>query len=90
MSDFFDNLGAAAKRTAGKVNTQVAIAAQEQKAKDAYQILGKLYYQAIQAGAAPEGPDFDRAIAQAKNALDRINQLRAQENVAPENPQSNG
>lgn len=83
MSDFFDKLGAAARRTADTVNTQVSIAAEEQRVREAYQALGKLYYQAVKAGKTPEGDDFDAVMARAAAALKRIQELKARKNVAP-------
>ena len=62
MPNFFDNLGAAARRTADKVNTQVSIAAQEQKAREAYQALGKICYQMTKARVDAKDLDFEMMI----------------------------
>ena len=83
MPNFFDNLGAAARRTADKVNTQVSIAAQEQKAREAYQTLGKICYQMTKAGKAPGGEAFDGAMARVEEALNRIRELKARASVDP-------
>ncbi len=54
MNDFFDKLGAAAKRAASTVASEVNVAAEEQKIRECYQALGKLYYQAVKGGMAPD------------------------------------
>lgn len=84
MSDFFDKLGAAAHRVADNVSAEFSIAAQEQKVREAYLALGKLYYQSVQAGAKPEGPAFDEQIKRAGESLKRIRELRSSKNVEPE------
>ena len=83
MNEFFDNLGSAARRAAGKVNTQVAIAAQEQKIQDAYKTLGRLCYQAVKNSSIPQGPEFEAAVARVDSALARIQELRNGANVDP-------
>ena len=55
MHDFFDKLGAAAKRAASTVASEVNVAAEEQKIRECYQALGKLYYQAVKEGMEPSG-----------------------------------
>ena len=50
MHDFFDKLGAAAKRAAGNVANEVSVAAEKQKLSDCYKDLGKRYYQAVKNG----------------------------------------
>lgn len=55
MHDFFDKLGAAAKRAASTVASEVNVAAEEQKVKECYLALGKLYYQAVKEGMEPAG-----------------------------------
>ncbi len=83
MNEFFDNLGSAARRAAGKVNTQVAIAAQEQKVQDAYKTLGRLCYQAVKNCSTPQGAEFEAAIARVDGALARIQELRNRADVDP-------
>lgn len=84
MNDFFDKLGAAAHRIADNVSTEVSIAAQQQKVREAYIALGKLYYQSTQAGYQPQGPAFDEQVRRATGALARIRQLREAKQVEPE------
>ena len=50
MHEFFDKLGAAAKRAAGNVANEVSVAAEKQKLSDAYKDLGKRYYKAVKIG----------------------------------------
>ena len=46
MNDFFDKLSAAARRTADTVSAEFNVAAEEQKIRESYQALGKLYFRA--------------------------------------------
>lgn len=82
MNDFFDKLGAAAKRAAGTVSTEVSIAAEEQKVREAYQALGKLYYQASRTGKEPAGLAFADQCRRIDASLKRIRELRDSKNVA--------
>ena len=89
MNDFFDKLGAAAKRAAGTVVNEVSVAAEKQKLSDAYRDLGKRYYQALKRG---ECADLTQEIAQIDEILRRIENLmdrRDVTNVGAE-PQSAG
>ena len=74
MHDFFDKLGAAAKRAASNVANEVSVAAEKQKLSDAYKDLGKRYYQAVKAG---QTPDLTAEIAAIDAALARIDALPA-------------
>ena len=58
MDDLFNKLGAAAKRAASSVATEVNVAAEEQKIREYYQSLGKLYYQTQRRGGDLNGADF--------------------------------
>ena len=78
MHDFFDKLGAAAKRAASNVANEVSVAAEKQKLSDAYRDLGKRYYQAVKQGAAP---DLAQEIARIDEALKRIDDLTDRRNV---------
>ena len=62
MSDFFENLGNAAKRAVSNVSMEVNVAALEQKIKDAQRIIGQLYCDAMRNGTAPVGPEFDQQV----------------------------
>ena len=78
MHEFFDKLGAAAKRAAGNVANEVNVAAEKQKLSDCYKDLGKLCYQALKKG---EKPDFADEVAKIDAALKRIEVLRERRNV---------
>jgi len=78
MHDFFDKLGAAAKRAAGTVANEVSLAAEKQKLSDAYRDLGKAYYQALKQGQTPE---LDGLVAKVDEALDRIDNLKDRRDV---------
>ena len=43
MNDFLNKLGAAARHAAGTVNTELNIVVHEQKVREQYLALGKLY-----------------------------------------------
>lgn len=81
MSDFFDKLGAAAKRAANNVSTEVSVAAEEQKIREAYQALGKLYFQAKRTGGELDGLDFADQCRKVEASLKRINELKRAKNV---------
>lgn len=81
MSDFLDKLGAAARRAADTVSTDLSIVAHEQKVREGYQALGKLYYRYVSSGLAPEGVEFDQQVALVAGELDRIAQLKAHKDV---------
>ena len=78
MHDFFDKLGAAAKRAAGNVANEVSVAAEKQKLSDAYKDLGKRYYQAVKNGEIPE---LTAEIGAIDEALARIEALKDRRNV---------
>ncbi len=78
MHDFFDKLGAAAKRAAGNVANEVSVAAEKQKLSDCYKDLGKRYYQAVKNG---EPADLAAEIARIDEALARIENLKDRRDV---------
>ncbi len=78
MHDFFDKLGAAAKRAAGTVANEVSLAAEKQKLSDAYRDLGKAYYQALKQG---QTPDMTAWVAKVDEALARIENLKDRRDV---------
>ena len=78
MHDFFDKLGAAAKRAAGNVANEVSVAAEKQKLSDCYKDLGKRCYQAVKNG---EALDFAAEIARIDEALARIETLKDRRDV---------
>ena len=81
MNDFFDRLGAAARRAADTVTIEVNVAAEEQKIKEAYQALGKLYYQASRSGSEPTGPDFADYCRKIDASIKRVKELKDSKNV---------
>lgn len=84
MNEFFDKLGAAAKRAADSVGTEVNVAAEEQKIRSAYQALGKLYYKATQENKDLTGAEFAEQCAKVDAALKRIRELRDHKDVTGE------
>lgn len=81
MNELFDKLGAAAKRAANAVSTEVNVAAEEQKIREAFQALGKLYYKAKRAGTEPAGFEFDEQCRKVEASMKRINELKSNKNV---------
>ena len=73
----------ATKRAANSAKLSIAIAAEEEKVKSAYQAIGKLYYQDKIAAAAPTGPAYDEQVRRIDGALQRIGELRSQRDVTP-------
>ena len=84
MNDFLDRLGAAARRAADAVSTEVSIAAQEQRIRESYQALGKLCYKANKEGSDLGGPEFAEQYARIDACMERIAELRASKNVTVE------
>lgn len=78
---------AATKRAANSAKLSIAIAAEEEKVKAAYQAIGKLYYQNKCAAAAPIGPAYDEQIARIEASLRRIGELRSQRDVTAPAPE---
>lgn len=81
MNELFDKLGAAAKRAANAVSTEVSVAAEEQKIREAYQALGKLYYKAKRTGGELDGIEFADQCRKVEQSLKRINELKNARNV---------
>lgn len=78
MNDFLNKLGAVTRHAANTVSTDLNIVAHEQRAKEAYQALGKLYYNYVSSGLAPEGEAFDEKMEKIAEELKRIKELRSQ------------
>ena len=84
MSNFFEDLGAAAQKVAGSVRKEVKIAAREQNLKDAFRQLGQMYYQAVCKGEPAEGNEFAQQIARIRELKKEIQTMRDGENTAGE------
>lgn len=82
MGEFFDDLGKAVRRVANNVSAEVSVAAQEQRVREAYQALGRLYYEAVQAGNAFQGEEFDAQVSKIRALLANIHETRRSQNVA--------
>ena len=81
MNELFDKLGAAAKRAANAVTTEVSVAAEEQKIREAYQALGKLYFKAKRTGGELDGIEFADQCRKVEASIKRINELKRAKNV---------
>ena len=73
----------ATKRAANSAKLSIALAAEEEKVKSAYQAIGTLYSQDKIAAAAPTGPAYDEQVRRIDGALQRIGELRSQRDVTP-------
>lgn len=82
MSDFFDDLSKAFNRVANNVSTEVSVAAQEQRLREAYQELGRLHYEAVQAGNMPAGEAFTAQLEKISTLLADIRSKRRSQNVS--------
>lgn len=82
MSDFFDDLGKALKRAADNVTAEFSVAAQEQRLKEAYQELGRMYFEAVQTGKEPQGEKFDAQLSKVRALINNINETRRNQNVS--------
>ena len=78
MSEFLNKLESVARHAANRVGTEVNIVTHEQRAREAYQALGKLYYNYVSSGLAPEGDAFDEKMAVIAKELKQIRELRSQ------------
>ena len=81
MSDFWSDLGAAVKKAANDVSTEVSIAGKEQKLKDQFQLLGKLHFQAVRQGKPLEGPEFSAQVEKILQLQQQIRDLRSASRV---------
>ena len=78
MNEFLNKVGAAARTAADAVGTELNIASHEQRVRNAYRDLGKLYYNYVSSGMQPEGDGFDEKMAVIEAELKKIKELRAQ------------
>ena len=81
MANIFDDLGKAVTRVASSVGTEVHVAAQEQRLKEAYQVLGRMHYEAVRAGNVPAGAAFDAQMETISALIAAIRELRRAQNV---------
>ena len=84
MSNFSDDLGNAFKKLADDVTTEVSVTAKQQKVKEEYQKLGRMYYQTACKGTEPVGAEFDKQVAVIRDLLQQINDMKNNANVATE------
>jgi hypothetical protein len=81
MSNFFDDLGKAVTRAANSVSTEFNVAALEQRLREAYQVLGRMHYDALQAGMVAAGPEFDAQMTKINELVCTIRETRNAQNV---------
>lgn len=76
MSDFWSDLGAAVKKAANDVSTEVSIAGKEQKLKEQFLILGKMHYQAVRQGKPLDSVEFSAQMEKISLLQQEIHDLR--------------
>ena len=81
MGDFWSDFGAAVKKAANDVSTEVSIAGKEQKLKEQFQLLGKLHFQAVRQGKPLEGPEFSAQVEKILQLQQQIRDLRSASRV---------
>lgn len=74
----------AARSAAHAAKLSIAIAAEEDKIRTAYQQLGKQYFQDTTAGVPTQGPAYEKQIALIQEAATRIAELKERKNAAPQ------
>lgn len=78
MNEFVDDVTLAVKRAVTNVSTGISVAAQQQRVKETYEAIGKLYCQTVGEGKEPTGEQFDAQVR-------HVNELLEQIRVAKEN-----
>lgn len=76
MADFFNDLGAAVRRMASDVSSEVSIAAKEQKVRELYQNLGRLYYRAVKDGEVAATDELAEEINRISEQLREISRMK--------------
>ena len=78
LGDATQTVLSATRHAADSARTSIQIAAQEDRIKRCYTVLGRLYCQAVDTGKAPEGPDFQEQLRLIQQAREKIRQYRQQ------------
>ena len=76
FDDFLTSAAGTAKRLAHSAKKNVNILAEEDKIKDAYREIGRLYCEAIHSGAPLTGPAYDRQLDIIEAAQERVEELK--------------
>ena len=84
MADFFSDLGAAVRRMASDVSTEVSIAAKEQKVRELYQNLGRMYYRAVKDEKITATEELAEEINRISEQLREISQMKHNQRVVKE------
>lgn len=74
---------AATRHVADSAKLSINIAAEEERLKNAYALLGRLYYEALEAGTQPEGEVFTQQLALVRETLQKIEFYRRQKEQTP-------
>lgn len=81
LSDAAHTAAAATKEVTDCAKLNIAIAAEKSKIKGAYTVLGKCYFEALEAGKPIEGAQFDAQMELIRQSMSRINQLKQENDV---------
>jgi hypothetical protein len=76
MNNFFNDIGKVVNRVANSVGTEIDVVTLEHRVREGYQTLGKLYYEAVQAGRETAGPEFDTQMQKIGELLETIRTTR--------------
>ncbi|MBQ7416162.1 MAG: hypothetical protein IJW14_03885 [Oscillospiraceae bacterium] len=82
MGKFFDDLGKAVQNVTGNISAEFSVAAQEQRLREAYQELGRKYFEAVQAGTSTDAGEFATQLARIHELQASIEEIRRNQNVS--------
>ncbi len=75
---------AATKRGLSNAKISISIAAEEDKIRTAYTVMGKQYFQDVQSGREPVGPIYQEQMRRIREARRRIAEYKSQREVDPD------
>ncbi len=81
MNEFVDDMTMAVKRAVTSVGTGISVAAQQQRVKETYEAIGKLYCQTVGEGKEPTGEAFDTQVRRVNELLEQIRQAKENQSV---------
>ena len=76
MHDFVDDVTMAVKRAVTTVGSGISVAAQQQRVKETYEAIGRLYCQAVAEGKEPTGEAFDAQVRRVDALLEKVRKIR--------------
>ena len=76
MADFFNQLGAAVRKMTADVSAEISIAAKEQKLRERYQALGRMYYRAVKEDQIPVTEELAEEVNQISALQQEISRMK--------------